>query len=134
MKDTERSERMNTYFHIDTSGKLFSIRFEILDVEAESVNGHEEEKVTGYSTYHVHSQYTEIVIGLPELESIDESLKEELSHIHVELTQNYIVIMRRNGYVLKIKRSLLDKKCNVPKKTLKWSKVDLAIADFYENK
>lgn len=114
-----------TFFQIDTEGDLYSIGFKYSDVESKTM--------TGYSEFHRFSKWTQIEITLPSLEfqKEDATYVEKPEDIHVDLTKNYIVLMRRNGDILKIPKSqILDR--DRQSFELEFSTVDLPIKEFYE--
>lgn len=125
------------FFHLDTDGNLYSIKFEYNAVAMKK------DKATagwaGQATYHRRSKWTEITIFLPKQNpnannNNNEVYEEELSHIHAEITEHYIVVMRRSGITFKISRDQLDQQQDIDKTKIQQQRVMLPIRAYYEEK
>ena len=90
----------------------------------------------GHCQYKSACKCYNIVIALPELEPEygDPKLREQPTDIHVDMTKNYIVVMRRNGTILKIPSQQLTDSDSSENFVLDWSPVKLPISSFYDNK
>lgn len=88
----------------------------------------------GSCTNHARSKWCQMVIRLPQLKVDDPELEEKPSDIHVDLTKNYIVVMRRNGQIMKIAHAQLTEEKVKGFIDLEHSPIDIPIANFYEDK
>ena len=128
----EKSDFDSTFFQVDTDGELYSVEFVYSDEE--EVEEAQQDKLVCYSQYHRFSKWTQIKITVPRLEiKVDDKVYTEAEKdIHVDLTKNYVVMMRRNGKIYKIpKAQILER----DKETfeLEHSPVTIPIDYFYED-
>ena len=82
------------------------------------------------------AKYHEYVIRLtaPKVYKEGSKMNETPAHIHVDITQNFIVVMRRNGDILKIKHSSLTDGIKGKETPLEFTHVKLPVKEFYKDK
>lgn len=94
----------------------------------------------GKSKYHKNINWLQMEITLPKLtinqNDSGDCLEEQAEDVHVELTKNYVVFLRRNGQILKTKREQFRLKGEQKSNSfdVKAEKINLPIAEFVEDK